>query len=43
MGKLTTRFNEEKKVLKADGLTVDGKHYTVKFKGCKICNNDYIL
>ena len=40
MEKLITRFNEEKKVLKADGLIVDCKHYTVKFKGCIICNND---
>ena len=27
--------NEEKKVLKAAGLTVDGKHYKVEFKGCE--------
>ena len=33
--KLITRLNEEKKVLKAEGLTVDGKHYKVEFKGCE--------
>ena len=35
MKKLITRLNEEKKVLKAEGLTVDGKHYEVEFKGCE--------
>lgn len=31
--KLIVRLNEEKKVLKKLGLTVDGKHYKVEFKG----------
>lgn len=31
--KLIVQLNEEKKVLKKLGLTVDGKHYTVEFKG----------
>lgn len=31
--KLIVRLNEEKKVLKKLGLSVDGKHYKVEFKG----------
>ena len=33
--KLIVRVNEEKKVLKQTGLTVDGKHYNIEFKGNK--------
>ena len=37
MKKLFTRLKlmKKKKVLKAEGLTVDGKHYKVEFKGCE--------
>lgn len=31
--KLIVRLNEEKKVVKKLGLTVDGKYYKVEFKG----------
>ena len=31
--KLLMRINEEKKVLKKLGVTVDGNHYKVEFKG----------
>lgn len=32
MKKLIVRFNEEKKVFKKLGFTVDGKYYKVEFK-----------
>lgn len=31
--KLIVRLNEEKRVLKEEGITVDGIHYNVSFKG----------
>ena len=31
--KLIVRLNEEKKILKEEGITVDGIHYKVSFKG----------
>ena len=32
--KLIVWLNEENKVLKEEGFTVDGKHYKANFKGC---------
>lgn len=34
MKKLIVWLNEENKVLKEEGFTVDGKHYKANFKGC---------
>ena len=31
--KLIVRLNEEKRILKEEGITVDGVHYKVLFKG----------
>ena len=31
--KLIVRLNEEKKILKEEGITVNGIHYKVSFKG----------
>ena len=36
--KLIVRLNEEKKILKEEGINVDGIHYKVSFKGT--CTQD---
>ena len=36
--KLIVHLNEEKKILKEEGVTVDGIHYKVKFIGTGIVN-----
>ena len=34
--KLIFRLNDEKEVLKKEGICVDGKHYKITFKGLEI-------
>lgn len=34
--KLIIRLNDEKEVLKKEGICVDGKHYKITFKGLQI-------
>ena len=36
MKKLITRLNEEKKILKKEGITVDGIHYKITFTGTQL-------